>query len=94
MAQNKNKKGFGNLFLGFALGMFLGPKLIRKLKQSELTENERLKLFAVNMRDASLDILDTLRKYLDNLGIEPSKDIFDDIDRLINRKNNKKNSED
>jgi len=94
MAQNKNKKGFGNLFLGFALGMFLGPKLIRKLKQSELTENERLKLFAVNMRDASLDILDTLRKYLDNLGIEPSKDIFDDIDRLINRKNNKKNSDD
>ncbi len=94
MAQNKNKKGFGNLFLGFALGMFLGPKLIRKLKQSELTENERLKLFAVNMRDASLDILDTLRKYLDNLGIEPSKDIFDDIDRLINRKNNKKKSDD
>ena len=46
MAQNKNKKGFGNLFLGFALGMFLGPKLVRKLKQTELTENERLKLFA------------------------------------------------
>ena len=46
------------------------------------------------MRDASLDILDALRKYLDSLGIEPSKDIFDEIDRLINRKNNKKNSDD
>ena len=94
MAQNKNKKGFGNLFLGFALGMFLGPKLVRKLKQTELTENERLKLFAMNMRDASLDVLDALRKYLDSLGIEPSKDIFDEIDRLINRKNNKQNPDD
>ena len=94
MAQNKNKKGFGNLFLGFALGMYLGPKLVRKLKQTELTENERLKLFAMNMRDASLNILEALRKYLDNLGIEPSKDIFDEIERLINRKNNKKNSDD
>ena len=94
MTQNKNKKGFCNLFLGFALGMFLGPKLVRKLKQTELTENERLKLFAMNMRDASLDILEALRKYLDNLGIEPSKDIFDEIDRLIKRKNNKQNSDD
>ena len=74
--------------------MFLGPKLVRKLKQTELTENERLKLFAINMRDASLDILEALRKYLDNLGIEPSKDIFDEIDRLIKRKNNKQNSDD
>ena len=74
--------------------MFLGPKLVRKLKQTELTQNERLKLFAINMRDASLDILEALRKYLDNLGIEPSKDIFDEIDRLINRKNNKQNSDD
>ena len=74
--------------------MYLGPKLVRKLKQTELTENERLKLFAMNMRDASLDILEALRKYLDNLGIEPSKDIFDEIDRLINRKNNKQNSDD
>ncbi|SVA91963.1 uncharacterized protein METZ01_LOCUS144817 [marine metagenome] len=80
--------------MGFALGMFLGPKLVRKLKQTELTENERLKLFAMNMRDASLDILEALRKYLDNLGIEPSKDIFEEIDRLINRKNNKQNSDD
>ncbi|MBU93152.1 MAG: hypothetical protein CL723_01000 [Chloroflexi bacterium] len=94
MAQNKNIKGFGNLFLGFALGMFLGPKLVRKLKQTELTENEKLKLFAMNMRDASLDILEALRNYLDSLGIEPSKDIFDEIDRLINRKNNKQNPED
>ena len=47
-----------------------------------------------NMRDASLDILEALRKYLDNLGIEPSKDIFDEIDRLIKRKNNKQNSDD
>ena len=76
------------------IGMFLGPKLVRKLKQTELTENERLKLFAMNMRDASLDILEALRKYLDNLGIEPSKDIFDEIDRFINRKNNKQNSDD
>ena len=74
--------------------MFLGPKLVRKLKQTELTENERLKLFAMNMRDASLNILEALRKYLDNLGIEPSKDIFDEIERLINRKNNKQNSDD
>ena len=74
--------------------MFLGPKLVRKLKQTELTENERLKLFAMNMRDASLDILEALRKYLDSLGIEQSKDIFDEIDRLINRKNDKQKSDD
>ena len=48
----------------------------------------------MNMRDASLDILEALRKYLDSLGIEPSKDIFDEIDRLINRKNDKQKSDD
>ena len=73
--------------------MYLGPKLVRKLKQTELTENEKIKLFALNMRDATLDVIESLRNYLDNLGIEPSKDIFDDIDRLINKKN-KQNEED
>ena len=93
MSEDKKQSKLSNLFLGFALGMYLGPKLVRKLKQTELTENEKIKLFALNMRDATLDVLESLRNYLDSLGIEPSKDIFDDIDRLIN-KNNKKSEED
>ena len=82
------------MFLGFALGMYLGPKLVKKFKQTELTENERIKLFALNMRDATLDVIESLRNYLDSLGIEPSKDIFEDIDRLINKNNKPKNDED
>mgnify|MGYP001447047768 CR=1 FL=1 len=93
MSDHKKQSKLSNLFLGFALGMYLGPKLVRKLKQTELTENEKIKLFALNMRDATLDVVESLRNYLDNLGIEPSKDIFDDIDRLINKKN-KQNEED
>ena len=93
MSDHKKQSKLSNLFLGFALGMYLGPKLVRKLKQTELTENEKIKLFALNMRDATLDVIESLRNYLDNLGIEPSKDIFDDIDRLINKKN-KQNEED
>ncbi|MBO99127.1 MAG: hypothetical protein CL730_02530 [Chloroflexi bacterium] len=93
MSEDKKQSKLSNLFLGFALGMYLGPKLVRKLKQTELTENEKIKLFALNMRDATLDVIESLRNYLDNLGIEPSKDIFDDIDRLINKKN-KQNEED
>tara|TARA_Y100001960_G_scaffold155965_1_gene164240 strand:+ start:203 stop:484 length:282 start_codon:yes stop_codon:yes gene_type:complete len=93
MSEDKKQSKLSNLFLGFALGMYLGPKLVRKLKQTELTENEKIKLFALNMRDATLDVVESLRNYLDNLGIEPSKDIFDDIDRLI-KKNNKKSEED
>jgi len=93
MSEDKKQSKLSNLFLGFALGMYLGPKLVRKLKQTELTENEKIKLFALNMRDATLDVIESLRNYLDNLGIEPSKDIFDDIDRLINKKN-KRNEED
>jgi len=93
MSEDKKQSKLSNLFLGFALGMYLGPKLVRKLKQTELTENEKIKLFALNMRDATLDVVESLRNYLDNLGIEPSKDIFDDIDRLINKKN-KQNEED
>lgn len=93
MSDRKKQSKLSNLFLGFALGMYLGPKLVRKLKQTELTENEKIKLFALNMRDATLDVIESLRNYLDNLGIEPSKDIFDDIDRLINKKN-KQNEED
>tara|TARA_B100000131_G_scaffold306401_1_gene333443 strand:+ start:818 stop:1099 length:282 start_codon:yes stop_codon:yes gene_type:complete len=93
MSDDKKQSKLSNLFLGFALGMYLGPKLVRKLKQTELTENEKIKLFALNMRDATLDVIESLRNYLDNLGIEPSKDIFDDIDRLINKKN-KRNEED
>tara|TARA_Y100001970_G_scaffold139273_1_gene171372 strand:+ start:996 stop:1277 length:282 start_codon:yes stop_codon:yes gene_type:complete len=93
MSDHKKQSKLSNLFLGFALGMYLGPKLVRKLKQTELTENEKIKLFALNMRDATLDVVESLRNYLDNLGIEPSKDIFDDIDRLI-KKNNKKSEED
>ena len=46
------------------------------------------------MRDATLDVIESLRNYLDNLGIEPSKDIFEDIDRLINKNNKPKNDED
>ena len=90
MSEDKKQSKLSNLFLGFALGMYLGPKLVRKLKQTELTENEKIKLFALNMRDATLDVIESLRNYLDNLGIEPSKDIFDDIDRLINKKNKRK----
>ena len=93
MSEDKKQSKLSNLFLRFALGMYLGPKLVRKLKQTELTENEKIKLFALNMRDATLDVIESLRNYLDNLGIEPSKDIFDDIDRLINKKN-KQNEED
>ncbi len=93
MSDRKKQSKLSNLFLGFALGMYLGPKLVRKLKQTELTESEKIKLFALNMRDATLDVIESLRNYLDNLGIEPSKDIFDDIDRLINKKN-KRNEED
>ena len=93
MSEDKKQSKLSNLFLGFALGMYLGPKLVRKLKQTELTENEKIKLFALNMRDATLDVIESLRNYLDNLGIEPSKDIFDDMDRLINKKN-KQNEED
>ena len=93
MSDHKKQSKLSNLFLGFALGMYLGPKLVRKLKQTELTENEKIKLFALNMRDATLDVVESLRNYLDNLGIEPSKDIFDDIDRLI-KKNKKKSEED
>ena len=93
MSEDKKQSKLSNLFLGFALGMYLGPKLVRKLKQTELTENEKIKLFALNMRDATLDVVESLRNYLDNLGIEPSKDIFDDIDRLI-KKNKKKSEED
>ena len=93
MSEDKKQSKLSNLFLGFALGMYLGPKLVRKLKQTELTENEKIKLCALNMRDATLDVIESLRNYLDNLGIEPSKDIFDDIDRLINKKN-KQNEED
>ena len=80
MSDKKKQSRLSNLFLGFALGMYLGPKLVKKLKQTELTENERLKLFALNMRDATLDVIESLRNYLDSLGIEPSKDIFEDID--------------
>ena len=94
MSDKKKQSRLNNLFLGFALGMYLGPKLVKKLKQTELTENERIKLFALNMRDATLDVIESLRNYLDSLGIEPSKDIFEDIDRLINKDKKPKNDED
>ena len=94
MNEKRKQSRLSNLFLGLALGMYLGPKLVKKLKQTELTENERIKLFALNMRDATLDVIESLRNYLDSLGIEPSKDIFEDIDRLINKNNKPKNDED
>ena len=46
------------------------------------------------MRDATLDVIESLRNYLDRLGIEPSKDIFEDIDKLINKDKKPKNDED
>ena len=94
MNEKRKQSRLSNLFLGFALGRYLGPKLVKKLKQTELTENERIKLFALNMRDATLDVIESLRNYLDSLGIEPSKDIFEDIDRLINKNNKPKHDED
>ena len=94
MSEKRKQSRLSNLFLGFALGMYLGPKLVKKLKQTELNENELIKLFTLNMRDATLDVIESLRNYLDSLGIEPSKDIFEDIDRLINKNNKPKNDED
>ena len=93
MSDKRKKGGFSNLVIGFALGMYLGPKLVRKLQKTQLTENDRVKLFTLNMRDTTLDVIESLRTYLDNLGIEPSKDIFDEIDKFINKKNNKKSKD-
>ena len=93
MSDKRKKGGFNKLFVGFALGMYLGPKLVKKLQQTQLTENEKIKLFALNMRNTTLDAIESLRTYLDNLGIEPSKDIFDEIDKFINQKNNKKSKD-
>ena len=37
MNEKRKQSRLSNLFLGFALGMYLGPKLVKKLKQTELT---------------------------------------------------------